>query len=608
MKLYKNTLALAICGLLAACGGSSSDGTTPTNNGGGNNNGGGDVTEGGDQTVWCGTDCNTATVSPEHNTLTIHMIGDSTMAPYAEDRRPQMGWAEQMPMFFDEETSVNNWARGGRSSISFYNYDPSKNAHWPNIQPALTAGDYVIIQFGHNDQKYGSDFDMYGTYAFCSDGSTTAAGAEACADEDHSYYLNLKRYVQEVRDAGATPILMSPIVRAYFDGEEISIKGQHNLTSPLGTETYARGDYPAAMAAVAKAYTVPYVDLTAATKEIVERYGPTGYTNLYYNDSTHPNELFAALIAKAAVEGLQEQNIMIDHIVAADSMVVANPSELDFGRRYLDVPETKSITISAFSLEPAAGTLTVTAPDGFKMADANDAEAWNTEYAIAYENGALTEKVFVQFIATEEKAYSGDLTLTINGNELEKLAVSGEGVAIGESVESYSSWFVAGKDEISATADGLVTANDVTLSDGLRGFGSDETGMVNGQDTVTTRVYADHDYSADKYIEFKVTAAGQPFNVTNISAYLASSGTSNVKADIKYSLSADFSSPITLASALDLPRNKSVDMGHFEYSVTETVADGDTIYVRIYPWMASATSGGRYLALYDVRIDGLSGE
>lgn len=600
MKFYKSALALAVCSLLAACG--SDSGTTSVDNGGdttgGNNTGGGDVT--------C-TDCNTTPVTPETAALTIHMIGDSTMAPYSEDRRPQMGWAEQMPMFFDADTAVNNWARGGRSSLSFYNYDPSKNPHWPNIEPSIAEGDYVIIQFGHNDQKYGGDYEQYGTYAFCSDGSTTGDGAEACADEAHSYYLNLKKYVQETRDAGATPILMSPIVRAYFDGSEISIKGQHNLTSPLGDETYARGDFPAAMEAVAEAYNVPYIDLTEATKAIVENYGPDGYTNLYYNDSTHPNELFAALIAKAAAEGLQEQNVvgMVDHIVAADSMVVANPSDLDFGKRYLNVPETKSITISAFSLVPETGTLTVTAPGNFTLADTSDAETWNNTYSVDYTNGALTEKMYVQFAATEEKTYSGDLSLAIEGSEVAKVAVSGEGVAIGDSVPSYSNWFTAGRDTLTAGADGLVAGGEVALVGLDRGFGSDKTFAVEGQDTVTTRLYADHEYSADKYLELKVTAANQPFNVTSFSGYFATSGTSNVTAKIEYSLSEDFSNPVELATELELTKDT---MNKFEYSITEKVADGESIYVRIYPWMNSASEGGRYLAMYDVRIDGLSGE
>lgn len=320
MKIYKSALTFAICSLLAACGSNSND-----ENKVGSDNSGDDNNQ-----------YNTSVVTPKvGKALTIHMIGDSTMAPYSDDRRPQMGWAEQMPMFFDNVTEVNNWARGGRSSLSFYNYDPSKNPHWPNIQPAIQSGEYVIIQFGHNDQKYGADYEQYGTYAFCSDGSTTADGAEGCPDTEHSYYLNLKKYVNEVKEVGAIPILMSPIVRAYFEAEVISPKGQHNI-GVLDDETNARGDYPAAMKALADRYNIAYVDLTAATKIIVEQYGSTGYTNLYFNDSTHPNGLYAALIAKAAAESLQELGIMTDHIVTADTMIVTNPSELDFGKRYID--------------------------------------------------------------------------------------------------------------------------------------------------------------------------------------------------------------------------------------------------------------------------------
>lgn len=247
---------------------------------------------------------------------TIYMIGDSTMANY-EHQRPQMGWGEALPKLFDNQTSINNWARGGRSSLSYYDYSLTGVPHWPNIKPILTEGDYVIIQFGHNDQKTAErkDYHQFWTYAFCNNGNnSTADDAENCKDTDRSYYLNLKRYVEEVRTAGATPILMSPIVRGYFEGSEITQKGQHNLTEINAGEPYPRGNYPAAMEALAERYDVAYVDLTEDTKKILESYGQErAYQELYTydkvkptsTDKTHPVELLATLIAQAAAEGIK---------------------------------------------------------------------------------------------------------------------------------------------------------------------------------------------------------------------------------------------------------------------------------------------------------------
>jgi len=183
---------------------------------------------------------------------TIHMLGDSTMTAYAEDRRPQMGWGEAMPQFFDAGVKVDNWALGGRSSRSFY-YEATR---WPAILPKIGAGDYVIIQFAHNDQKSGGDYAQFGTYAFCSDGSNDGEACVGRPDKvdptvdisEHSYYQFLKKYVQQVRARGANPILMSPIVRKYFSGTTITPQGQHNV-GITGGETVARGDYVAAMKA-----------------------------------------------------------------------------------------------------------------------------------------------------------------------------------------------------------------------------------------------------------------------------------------------------------------------------------------------------------------------
>ncbi len=596
MKFYKSTLALAVCGLLAACG--SDSGTKAVDNGNtdNGNNGGGDEVA-----------------------LVIHMIGDSTMAEYAEDRRPQMGWGEQLDMFFDDSTEINNYAAGGRSSLSYY-YEDGK---WNTVKSKLAEGDYVIIQFAHNDQKNGDAYDEYGTYAYCDDGSTTLEGAEGCANADHSYYLNLKKYVEEAREQGANPILVSPIVRGYWDGAEISEKGQHNLTDvdTSNGETYARGNYVQAMKDVAAQYNVPYVDLTDATKEIVEYYGQSGAAQYLWcndqcqngSDTTHPVELFATLIAKEAADGISANDDLTDvseHIVAASS-IIANPSALEFSEQYIGVEKSKSLSVSAFDLDPAAGTMTLTAPEGFQLSDSNDvtADGWNTSYEIAYTNGAFTETLYAKFAPTAEKEYAGSITLDASTGTEAEIAVSGKGVAAPAGLPTESNWFTGGKSDLAGYTDGTVTVSDVTMSDGLVAAGSyydsDKTVTVDGEDVTVARVRAGFDYSEANYLEFKLTVNNEVFNVTEISAYLSKWGTGNIRADIAYSTSADFSNPVTLATELDSPRD---DLQFFSFEVTEQLEVGESIYLRIYPWMKSASDGGRQLGLYNVSINGFSGE
>ncbi|MBB3063466.1 RICIN domain-containing protein [Microbulbifer rhizosphaerae] len=531
---------------------------------------------------------------------TIHMLGDSTMTEYDESRRPQMGWGEAMPMFFSEESVINNWAKGGRSSRSFY-YETTR---WPAILPTIEEGDYVIIQFGHNDQKNGGNYLEYGTYAFCSDGN---GDGENCADVEHSYYQFLKRYVLETREKGAKPILMTPIVRKYFSGDSITERGQHNLQSSYSGENYPRGDYPAAMKAVAQAYDVPLVDLTAETKAIVESYGDEAATEHLYiaADSTHPQVLFATLIAKAAVETLDTYGLMQGHIVEASSLV-ASPGELDWGNRFVDVPNTKKLTISAFDLVPETGAVDVTAPDGFLLSDSADSEVWSSSTTIDFTNGAFTTNLYVQFTAASEQPYTGEVSFALEGAKLGSVAVSGTGVAAGEGVASYSSWFTEGS-SVTPISDGLVSAGDALASNLVAG--NTKTLAVDGQDTSVARYRVEGPEmvarSDDRYLQFSVTAESQTFYVDTISAYLTSSGGSTVQADIEYSLSSDFSNPVKLNSeALSFT---SDTMTLKEYGVTVPVSAGDTLYVRIFPWN-SAGNTGKYLAIYDARITGISGE
>ncbi len=532
--------------------------------------------------------------------VTIHMIGDSTMAPYSEDRRPQAGWGEMVDIFYNEHVTVNNWARGGRSSRSFY----SETGRWPAIEPMLEEGDYVIIQFGHNDQKTGGDYEEFGTYAFCSDGTTDG---ENCADADHSYYQYLKTYVMETRESGAIPILMTPMIRKYFSGTTITEKGQHNLTEPNSGETYPRGDYPAAMLAVATEYDVPLIDLTEETKVIVESYGAEASTEHLYiaADSTHPTELFAMLIAKRAVDGLKTQDILSGYVVQASSLI-ASPSEIEWGDRYVDVPSTRKLSISAFDLDPASGMIDVTAPQGFQVSDSADSDVWHSTYAIDYENGAFTSNLYVRFTAESETAYSGDISFALDGTELGSVAVSGNGVAVGEGVDSYSSWFTEGS-AVTPITDGPISAGEA-VTNNLEA-GNTKTLAVEGQDTSVARYRVEGPEmvarSDDRYLQLSVTTASQTFYVDTISGYLTSSGGSTVQADIEYSLSSDFSDPVKLNEE---PLSFTKDtMTLEEFGVTIQVPADSTLYVRIFPWN-SAGNTGKYLALYDFRVSGLAGE
>jgi lysophospholipase L1-like esterase len=534
---------------------------------------------------------------------TIHMLGDSTMTAYTEDRRPQMGWGEAMPQFFDAGVKVENWALGGRSSRSFY-YEATR---WPAILPTIAAGDYVIIQFAHNDQKSGGDYAQFGTYAFCSDGTTDG---EACAGRpdkvdpsvdisEHSYYQFLKKYVQQVRARGATPILMSPIVRKYFSGTTITPQGQHNV-GITGSETYARGDYVAAMKAVATRYSVPFVDITAETKKIVESYGNAAATaNLYIAaDSTHPQVLFANLIAKRAVEGMRALNILAGHMVPVTSLI-PSPGTLDWSTRYVGMPTTKTVTLSAFDLAPAQGTMTISAPADFALS--LDNTTWSRNVTVDYTNGAFTQTLYVRFTPTVAKVYGGNVSFAIGSTVLPTtIALHGQGVSAAGGIASYASWFKAAFALAPAT-DGLVSADDAVVH-GLVASTA-KVIAVDGQDTTVARYVANSPTRDNsQYLQFAVRSGTSTLSVDTISAYLTSSGGSTVVADIEYSLNPDFSGPTRLNTS-PLSFVKDTFTARLSYPVVVQVPPAATLYVRIYPWNSAGVTG-KTLAVYGVTVSG----
>tara|TARA_R110002050_G_scaffold114468_4_gene229936 strand:+ start:1046 stop:1789 length:744 start_codon:yes stop_codon:yes gene_type:complete len=183
--------------------------------------------------------------------IDVYMVGDSTMSNKKAEVYPETGWGQVFDEFFDEQVTVHNHAVNGRSTKSFIT-----EGRWQTVLDSLKQGDYVFIQFGHNDQKDQDSArytDPYGTYS-----------------------QNLEKYVRESRDKGATPILLTSIVRRKFD-ENGQLLDTH-------------GDYPLAMRAVAKELDVGLIDLQKLTADLVQSMGDEPSKEVYL--WTEPNDRF----------------------------------------------------------------------------------------------------------------------------------------------------------------------------------------------------------------------------------------------------------------------------------------------------------------------------
>lgn len=123
--------------------------------------------------------------------ITIFMIGDSTMANKKIDGgNPERGWGMVLPGFFSEDIRIDNHAANGRSSKSFIS-----EGRWEKVISKVKKGDYVFIQFGHNDEK---------------------ADSTRHTDPGSTFDENLRRYVNETRAKGGIPVLFNSIVRRNF--------------------------------------------------------------------------------------------------------------------------------------------------------------------------------------------------------------------------------------------------------------------------------------------------------------------------------------------------------------------------------------------------------
>ncbi|MDD4969533.1 MAG: rhamnogalacturonan acetylesterase [Paludibacter sp.] len=229
----------------------------------------------------------------------IFTIGDSTMADYDTVKysgdKEQRGWCQLFPTLLSDEVTLINAAKNGRSSKSFY------KEVWVKLRDRIQPGDYVFIQFGHNDEKQnGMDTD---------ENDSTGRGTNPWS----LYQKYLKLYVNEARERGAIPVLFTPVVRRYFKDNKLTQKAQHNLVEIASDTTL---NYVASMKSVAKKLSVPLIDMTASTKKLVESYGPDkAKKELFINtDDTHLKAEGARQFAKLAAKELKEKNILTKYI------------------------------------------------------------------------------------------------------------------------------------------------------------------------------------------------------------------------------------------------------------------------------------------------------
>ena len=223
-------------------------------------------------------------IEPAHVTV-VYLAGDSTVVD--QDKEPWAAWGQMLPAFFSARVSIANEAESGETIRSFVG-----ERRYAKILSIIQPGDFLMVQFAHNDQKPGPGF-------------------VSVAD----YKDSLRQYVADARAHGATPILVTSMNRRSFDAE--------------GHIQQTLGEYPQAMREVAAEQTVALIDLNALSKTLFEAMGEAGTLHAFVHypantfpdqpeelkDETHFNSYGAWELARVVVQSIRDQHLPLERFL-----------------------------------------------------------------------------------------------------------------------------------------------------------------------------------------------------------------------------------------------------------------------------------------------------
>jgi lysophospholipase L1-like esterase len=228
-------------------------------------------------------------IVPNDHAVTVYIVGDSTVTD--QRREPWAAWGQMLPRFFGPGVAIANHAESGESLKTFIG-----ERRWPKVLETIKPGDYVLIQFAHNDQKPGPSH----------------------VDPSTSYQQYLQQFMDDAKQRGAVPVLVTSMHRRKFDTE--------------GKIVNTLGEYPEAMRQLAAREHVPLIDLNAMSQTLFETLGPDGTLKAFVHypagsfpgqdkplaDDTHFNNYGGYELARCVVEGVKANRLKLAKHLAKD--------------------------------------------------------------------------------------------------------------------------------------------------------------------------------------------------------------------------------------------------------------------------------------------------
>ena len=523
--------------------------------------------------------------------IKVHTIGDSTMAEYDESTTDKRGWGMYLGSFFDPQfVTVNNRGKSGADTRGFY----SGAAYWPSVKSQMSEGDYLLIQFAHNDE--GNDSNLSGLdnreyAAYCETKGLPAPTDARGTNPQTTYREYLRLFIDEARALGVTPVLVGPICRAYFSGNNITRKGQHDLGDKFAkiengelkqNQSVPADDlsmsYVEAMRVVAAEKNVPFIDLTEATRVLYLSYGESACLSQLFctGDKTHTNAMGGNLVARSAAQLLKNTGILADYIdVPTD--ITANPASIHIGEVYCSVPQNKEFLLTGYGLDPAHGTVSLRATANLQIS--LDKEYYASTAQASYEGGSMFQKVFIRANYTTG-GFHYDTVYATTGDHVIALPVSATAI----SLDGSKNYFVDG-DETN-----IVLARFHNSADG-----SARTPWPAGE----------IDENANRYLDFAITApSAMEVRITRIAMEIAADGTSTMCYHLNTGFGEAFTNVTTIAEKRNMP---SRVIEHVDLTPSLTVPAGETLHVRILPWHDyGEVKDSKYIGLRNVKIEGMA--
>ena len=227
-------------------------------------------------------------VPKQQDQIVVYLVGDSTCSIKETNAYPETGWGMPFVYFFDSTVRIENRARNGRSTKSFM-----EEGRWDDVMSTLKEGDYVFIQFGHNDEV------------------PSKVGRYTTPDQ---FQTNLKKYVADSRSKGAIPILLTPVTRRSFKE---------------GVLTNTHEEYAQLVRDVATSEEVLLMDMTKITMDYISQLGEEKSKMLFMHlekgehpnypngksDNTHTNALGARKVAQLVLDQIEASELELKNRV-----------------------------------------------------------------------------------------------------------------------------------------------------------------------------------------------------------------------------------------------------------------------------------------------------